>query len=110
MVEGAAGSDGDGGGSRGQGSTCATSDLVRGLVGASPTAYVDGDRPYGGGSPKKRKAAAAVDVQGGKPGRTYLNCPYRQKDAAKLLGAKWDGDVRAWYVLVLKVPLVQSAL
>ena len=32
------------------------------------------------------------------PGRTDLDVPYAEKDAAKHLGARWDPDVRRWYV------------
>ncbi len=31
-------------------------------------------------------------------GRTYLNCPYSQKDACKKLGARWDPFKKKWYV------------
>jgi hypothetical protein len=30
--------------------------------------------------------------------KTYLNVPYHQKDAAKRLGARWDGVAGRWYV------------
>jgi len=30
-------------------------------------------------------------------GRTYLNVPYADRDAAKVAGAKWDADKRKWY-------------
>ncbi len=30
--------------------------------------------------------------------RTYLVVPFPEKDAAKQLGAKWDGAARAWYI------------
>ena len=30
--------------------------------------------------------------------RIYINVPYEQKDEAKLLGARWDADVRRWYI------------
>jgi putative DNA primase/helicase len=30
-------------------------------------------------------------------GRTYLAVPYREKDQAKALGAKWDKEAKAWY-------------
>lgn len=30
--------------------------------------------------------------------RTYLEVPYQQKDAARSLGAKWDVEVKRWYV------------
>lgn len=31
-------------------------------------------------------------------GKTYINCPYAEKDEAKALGARWDADRRSWYV------------
>ena len=31
-------------------------------------------------------------------GRVYLNCPYSQKEQAKSLGARWDQNMRRWYV------------
>ena len=33
-----------------------------------------------------------------KKDRFYLACPYEEKDEAKALGARWDNDVRKWYV------------
>lgn len=30
--------------------------------------------------------------------RTNLNVPYKSKDAAKKLGAKWDAARKVWYV------------
>ena len=30
--------------------------------------------------------------------RTYLNVPYKEKDIVKLLGAKYDGEKKKWYV------------
>ena len=30
--------------------------------------------------------------------RIYIDVPYAQKDEAKLLGARWDVDVRRWYI------------
>lgn len=30
--------------------------------------------------------------------RLYLNVPFREKDQAKDLGARWDGWQRAWYI------------
>lgn len=29
---------------------------------------------------------------------TYLNVPFAEKNAAKALGARWDPELRAWYV------------
>ena len=28
----------------------------------------------------------------------YINCTYKDKDEAKLLGARWDPDVRKWHI------------
>ncbi len=30
--------------------------------------------------------------------KTYLNVPYAQKDAAKVLGARWDAAAKKWFV------------
>ncbi|MDB5958339.1 DUF5710 domain-containing protein [Ramlibacter sp.] len=30
--------------------------------------------------------------------RTYLNCPFAEKDEAKSLGARWDGAKKRWYI------------
>lgn len=30
--------------------------------------------------------------------RIYIDVPYAQKDEAKLLGARWDTEVRRWYI------------
>ena len=30
--------------------------------------------------------------------RTYLDCPFEDKDECKSLGGKWDGDAKKWYV------------
>ena len=30
--------------------------------------------------------------------RTNLNVPFEQKDAARRLGAKWDGARKVWFV------------
>lgn len=31
-------------------------------------------------------------------GATYLKVPYKERESAKALGARWDPDVRQWYV------------
>ncbi len=31
--------------------------------------------------------------------RVNLNCPYSEKDEAKRLGARWDGEKRVWYAV-----------
>lgn len=30
--------------------------------------------------------------------KTYLKVPFADKDAVKQLGAKWDGDMKSWYI------------
>ena len=30
--------------------------------------------------------------------KTYLNCPFDDKEACKALGGRWDGDAKKWYV------------
>ena len=30
--------------------------------------------------------------------RAYLNVPYKEKDIVKLLGARYDGEKKKWYV------------
>ena len=30
--------------------------------------------------------------------KTYLNCPFAEKDECKALGGRWDPDVKKWYV------------
>lgn len=45
-----------------------------------------------------------IKTQSGTKDKTYLDCPYDQKDEAKALGAKWDKFKKKWYVsqVVLK--------
>lgn len=31
-------------------------------------------------------------------GKTYLDVPFEEKDEAKALGAKWDPDIKRWFV------------
>ena len=33
-----------------------------------------------------------------KPEVVYIDVPYREKDEAKSLGAKWDAEERKWFV------------
>lgn len=30
--------------------------------------------------------------------KTYLNVPFAEKDVAKALGARWDAEIKKWYV------------
>jgi DNA helicase-2/ATP-dependent DNA helicase PcrA len=41
--------------------------------------------------------AAAADAPA-TPARIYLNVPFGEKDAAKALGAQWDGVARKWWI------------
>jgi hypothetical protein len=47
---------------------------------------------------QKRKASeiSGDQAQGGE--KTYLNCLFAEKDEAKALGARFDGDAKKWYV------------
>ena len=40
----------------------------------------------------------AADVHHAAQSKTYLRCPFSQKDEAKALGAWWDMAARKWYV------------
>jgi len=55
--------------------------------GPMATSLGGGDSGDGGGS-----------SSGDASSSTYLDCPFSEKDAAKALGAKWDGARKAWYV------------
>jgi hypothetical protein len=39
-----------------------------------------------------------LDIQEIDMHKIYIDVPYAQKDDAKLLGARWDADVRRWYI------------
>lgn len=39
-----------------------------------------------------------AQLQAEKPERQYINVPYREKDEAKGLGARWDRQQQSWYV------------
>jgi hypothetical protein len=45
-----------------------------------------------------RQIKFADKSKGAKPGRTYIYCPYEEKDEAKSMGAKWDKERRMWFV------------
>lgn len=45
------------------------------------------------------RGAASSKTQAEEEGeRTYLNCPFDEKDACKALGGRWDGEAKKWYV------------
>ena len=39
-----------------------------------------------------------LDPIGPSSARTFLQCPYEDKDEARILGAKWDPRRKQWYV------------
>jgi hypothetical protein len=41
---------------------------------------------------------AAAPLAANMQGKTYLNVPFAEKDAAKALGARWDAAKKKWYV------------
>ncbi len=43
------------------------------------------------------ESSAKSAQQGDAASRVYLNVPREQKDAAKALGARWDGDQKKWF-------------
>ena len=52
-------------------------------------------------SGSKDFASSAVHIEGGPRVSTdvsFLSCPFKEKDIAKKLGAKWDVARKAWYV------------
>ena len=44
----------------------------------------------------RQQAAPAPAQEQGK--RTYINVPYKEKDEARQLGAKWDRSEKSWYI------------
>eukprot|EP00930_Biecheleria_cincta_P102749 TRINITY_DN94574_c0_g1_i1.p1 TRINITY_DN94574_c0_g1~~TRINITY_DN94574_c0_g1_i1.p1 ORF type:complete len:265 (+),score=30.48 TRINITY_DN94574_c0_g1_i1:61-855(+) len=46
-----------------------------------------------GDSPKHDASLAASSS-----GRAYLACPFKDRDAVKMLGARWDAAAKKWYV------------
>lgn len=43
-------------------------------------------------------AVAQEQKQERRPEKTYINVPFKQKDEAKAIGAKWDRQEQSWYV------------
>jgi hypothetical protein len=41
---------------------------------------------------------AMLECYDSKEKRTYLEVPYKEKEIAKLLGAKFDGAKKRWYI------------
>lgn len=56
------------------------------------TAEFDRDKQRG------TPAAAQVQQQEQRPEKTYITVPFKQKDEAKAIGAKWDRQEQSWYV------------
>lgn len=63
---------------------------ITGEMDAEPFAQWMGE---GAPSDSQEKPAAADEGE-----KTYLNCPYDDKDECKALGGRWDGDAKKWYV------------
>ncbi|CAK0836482.1 unnamed protein product [Prorocentrum cordatum] len=55
-------------------------------------------RAAGGAERRPPEAAGVAQAYPAKPWRTYLQVPFKEKDAAKLVGARWDPDRRQWFV------------
>ena len=48
--------------------------------------------------PEREEAIAAMSLpERPAPEKTFLSVPYREKDQAKKLGAKWDKEAKSWY-------------
>lgn len=47
---------------------------------------------------KTLEGGAMIQDEAVKKDRTYINVPYREKDEAKELGARWDRQKQSWYV------------
>jgi len=55
---------------------------------------------HGSSAPARRPGRAAEASVASAPDseRTYLAVPYQEKDQVKQLGARWDRQIKAWYV------------
>ena len=58
---------------------------------------------FGGGALGMSDGEDDSDVESGETAsddgeKTYLNCPFDDKDECKALGGRWDGDAKKWYV------------
>ena len=47
---------------------------------------------------ESRKKQVEIDRQNAAKKRIYLNVSYAQKDHAKMYGAKWEPDLKKWYI------------
>ncbi|PYE73376.1 phage/plasmid primase-like uncharacterized protein [Xylophilus ampelinus] len=47
---------------------------------------------------RQERERPQAQAQGEKPERQYINVPYKEKDEAKGLGARWDRQQQSWYV------------
>ncbi|MBQ2388993.1 MAG: hypothetical protein II305_02965 [Clostridia bacterium] len=45
-----------------------------------------------------KELCAMYEQCSSKEKRKYINVPYKEKDLAKLLGAKYDGKAKKWYI------------
>lgn len=56
----------------------------------------NGNYQNAGQNYRERNASGSGGVSSGDA--TYLNVPFSEKDEAKSLGARWDKNVKKWYV------------
>ena len=47
---------------------------------------------------RQERERQQAQPQAEKPERQYINVPYKEKDEAKSLGARWDRQQQSWYV------------
>lgn len=47
---------------------------------------------------RQQQQATPVAAQEQRPEKTYIDVPFKQKDEAKAIGAKWDRQEQSWYV------------
>lgn len=47
---------------------------------------------------RQQQQAMPAAAQEQRPEKTYINVPFKQKDEAKAIGAKWDRQEQSWYV------------
>lgn len=66
---------------------------------ASDAAWLPADGASTQAAPSRPAPKKAMRPSSGMPaGSTLLAVPFSEKDAAKKLGARWNGDQRSWYV------------
>lgn len=56
-----------------------------------------GERAAVASSPSSPSSGAQAEAEA-EGERTYLNCPFDDKDQCKALGGRWDNEAKKWYV------------